>query len=29
MEEKWNLENYIDPYYNINLPRNCEGQPWR
>lgn len=29
MEEKWDLKNYVDPYYNINLPRNCEGQALR
>ena len=28
METKWNLRAYSDPFYNPNLPENCEGKPW-
>lgn len=26
--DKWNLSNFKDPFYNPNLPDNCEGKPW-
>ncbi len=28
MYEKWDIENFVDPYYNPNLPDNCEGGSW-
>jgi len=28
MHEKWNLNSFVDPYYNLNLPDNCEGGSW-
>ena len=28
MEEKWDIKNFKDPYYNPNLPANCEGLRW-
>jgi O-antigen biosynthesis protein len=28
LSEKWSLSTYKDPYYNPNLPDNCEGKPW-
>ena len=28
MSEKWDLANYEDPFYNPNLPDNCEGRNW-
>lgn len=26
--EKWDLTNFKDPFYNPNLPDNCEGHAW-
>lgn len=28
MNDKWDLSRFKDPYYNPNLPENCEGKPW-
>jgi O-antigen biosynthesis protein len=28
MEDKWNISSFKDPFYNPNLPNNCEGRPW-
>ena len=28
MDEKWELSKFIDPFYNPNLPDNCEGRHW-
>jgi glycosyltransferase involved in cell wall biosynthesis len=28
MDEKWDLSKFIDPFYNPNLPDNCEGRHW-
>lgn len=28
MSDKWDLAKFKDPYYNPNLPDNCEGKPW-
>lgn len=28
ISEKWDLANFVDPFYNPNLPDNCEGRSW-
>jgi glycosyltransferase involved in cell wall biosynthesis len=28
MYTKWDLSQYVDPFYNPNLPDNCEGRSW-
>jgi GT2 family glycosyltransferase len=28
MYDKWDLSHYTDPFYNPNLPENCEGRSW-
>jgi len=28
MKEKWDIDNFQDPYYNPNLSLNCEGTRW-
>jgi glycosyltransferase involved in cell wall biosynthesis len=28
MDEKWKLSGFVDPFYNPNLPDNCEGRHW-
>jgi glycosyltransferase involved in cell wall biosynthesis len=28
IEEKWGLAKFVDPFYNPNLPDNCEGRHW-
>lgn len=28
MGNKWNIASFKDPFYNPNLPRNCEGNRW-
>lgn len=28
ISDKWDLANFVDPFYNPNLPDNCEGRHW-
>lgn len=28
IENKWNISSFKDPFYNPNLPNNCEGTRW-
>jgi len=28
ISDKWDLSNFKDPFYNPNLPDNCEGRHW-
>jgi GT2 family glycosyltransferase len=28
MEKTWGCSSFRDPYYNPNLPSNCEGRSW-
>lgn len=28
IEGKWDLSKFVDPFYNPNLPSNCEGRHW-
>jgi GT2 family glycosyltransferase len=28
IEDKWDLSKFVDPFYNPNLPDNCESRHW-